>query len=113
MDNRAIRLMLGVAAPSLRAQLSSFAHDGKVGRAPGGSLASSAMGLDHMVRVMKAHTSAPLCDVIRMASLTPAERTGLAAEVGSLAPGKRADVLLLSPTLRVKQVWLDGVSVRP
>lgn len=90
-----------------------FAHDGKVGRAPGGSLASSAMGLDHMVRVMKAHTSAPLCDVIRMASLTPAERTGLAAEVGSLAPGKRADVLLLSPTLRVKQVWLDGVSVRP
>ena len=89
-----------------------FEHDGKVGRAPGGSLASSAMGLDHMVRVMKARTSAPLCDVIRMASLTPAERTGLAADVGSLAPGKRADLLLLSPTLRVKQVWLDGVNVR-
>lgn len=89
-----------------------FDHDGKVGRAPGGSLASSVMGLDHMVRVMKARTPAPLCDVIRMASLTPAERTGLASDRGSLEPGKRADILLLSPTLRVKQVWLDGVRMR-
>lgn len=90
-----------------------FDHDGRVGRVPGGSLASSAMGLDHMVRVMKARTSAPLCEVIRTASLTPAERTGLASDVGSLTPGKRADVLLLNPTLRVKHVWLAGIPVRP
>ena len=32
------------------------------------------MGMDHMVRHMKKATKAPLVEVIRMASLTPAER---------------------------------------
>ena len=57
---------------------------------------------------MKAATSASLPDVIRMASLTPAERAGVAAEAGSLTPGKRADVLVLDPRLRVKRVFLSG-----
>lgn len=89
-----------------------FDHDGKVGRAPQGGLASSSMGMDHMVRTMVAATKAPLCDVVRMASLTPAERTGLASETGSLAVGKRADVLVLSPRLQVTQVFIGGVRVR-
>ena len=83
--------------------------DGRVGFVPGGgALASSVVGLDTMVRNMKAATSASLPDVIRMASLTPAERAGVAAEVGSLTPGKRADVLVLDPRLRVKRVFLSG-----
>ncbi len=90
---------------------SDFDHDGKVGRAPGGSLASSSMGMDHMVRVMKASTSAPLWSLIRMASLTPAERTGIAHETGSLETGKRADVVILSPKLMVRQVLVAGRQV--
>jgi N-acetylglucosamine-6-phosphate deacetylase len=83
--------------------------DGRVGFVPGGgALASSVVGLDTMVRNMKAATSASLPDVIRMASLTPAERAGVAAEVGSLTPGKRADILVLDPRLRVKRVFLSG-----
>lgn len=83
--------------------------DGRVGFVPGGgALASSVVGLDTMVRNMKAATSASLPDVIRMASLTPAERAGVAAEAGSLTPGKRADVLVLDPRLRVKRVFLSG-----
>lgn len=89
-----------------------FEHDGKVGRAPGGGLASSSMGMDHMVRVMRAATGAPLSELIRMASLTPAERTGIARETGSLAIGKRADVLVLSKTLRVQKVLVGGVIVK-
>ena len=50
-----------------------------------------------------------LPDIIRMATLTPAERTGLSADRGSLTPGKRADILILSPTLRVKQVFSGGM----
>jgi N-acetylglucosamine-6-phosphate deacetylase len=86
-----------------------FDHDGKVGRAPQGGLASSSVGMDHMVRTMLAATKAPLWDVIRMASLTPAERTGIADETGSLTVGKRADVVVLSPTLRVKHVLVGGI----
>ena len=48
---------------------------------------SSIVGLDHMVRQMKKATSASLPEVVRMASLTPAERTGLAGETGSIAVG--------------------------
>jgi N-acetylglucosamine-6-phosphate deacetylase len=79
-----------------------FDHDGHVGRA-GDSLASSSQGLDHMVRTMKRDTTAPLHEVIKMASLTPAQRTGIAGKVGSLDPGKRADVLVLDSQLQIVQ----------
>jgi N-acetylglucosamine-6-phosphate deacetylase len=87
---------------------SLFEHDGEVGRALDGGLASSARGMDHMVRVMKRSTSATLAEVIRMATLTPAERTGIAAEVGSLEAGKRADLLLLSRQLEVQAIYRAG-----
>ena len=85
-----------------------FRSDGKVGWSPSGSLASSIMGMDHMVRHMKMSTTASLPEVIRMASLTPAERTGIAHQTGSLEPGKRADILLLDPDLRVRSVLISG-----
>ena len=86
-----------------------FESDGKVGFVPNQGLASSVVALDTMVRNMKAMTSAPIQDVIRMASLTPAERAGVAHEVGSLEVGKRADVVILDRTLRVRHVFLGGV----
>jgi N-acetylglucosamine-6-phosphate deacetylase len=87
--------------------------DGRVGRAEGSdALASSVVGLDTMVRTMRRDTSATLPEIVRMASLTPAERAGIAAGVGSLEPGKRADVLILSPDLTVQQVFLGGETVR-
>jgi N-acetylglucosamine-6-phosphate deacetylase len=89
-----------------------FDHDGAVGRAPEGGLASSSVGMDHMVRTMLAATKAPLWEVVRMASLTPAERLGIAGEVGSLTVGTRADVLVLNRRLRVSQVVIAGVVLR-
>ena len=88
----------------------SWLHsDGRVGwSADGQSLASSIVGMDHMVRHMQRSTTATLPEVIRMASLTPAERTGIAAHVGSLEVGKRADVLILSKQLKVKRVFVRG-----
>jgi N-acetylglucosamine-6-phosphate deacetylase len=84
-----------------------FESDGLVGRA-GGNLASSVVGMDHMVRHMRRHTSATLPDVVRMASLTPAERTGTAATIGSLEAGKQADVLVLSRRLHVRRTIIAG-----
>ena len=85
-----------------------FRSDGRVGWAPNGSLASSIVGMDHMVRHMKASTSASLPDIIRMATLTPAERTGIASQTGSIETGKRADLLVLDPKLAVQNVVVRG-----
>ncbi|MEW5978548.1 MAG: amidohydrolase family protein [Acidobacteriota bacterium] len=85
-----------------------FKSNGKVGFQPGKGLASSVVGLDTMVRNMKHFTTASLPEVIRMASLTPAERVGTAQEVGSLEVGKRADVLVLSRKLEVERVFIGG-----
>ena len=87
--------------------------NGKVGFVPGDGLASSIMGLDTMVRTMAAQTSAALPDVIRMASLTPAEITGMAAEAGSIAIGKRADLLILNPNLEISRIFLQGEEYSP
>ncbi len=83
--------------------------DGEVGwTADRSSLASSVRGMDHMVRHMVQHTSATLPEVVRMASLTPARLTGIDDRVGSLEPGKDADLLLLDPDLQVEQVIVGG-----
>ena len=85
-----------------------FKSDGKVGWAPNGSLASSIKGMDHMVRQMMKDTTAKLHEVIRMASLTPAERTGIARQTGSLEQTKRADILVLNQSLEVQRVFING-----
>jgi N-acetylglucosamine-6-phosphate deacetylase len=72
------------------------------------NLASSIVGMDHMVRQMKRDTSATLPEVVRMASLTPAELTGIAKQTGSLEAGKNADVVLLSRKLEVRRVFIGG-----
>lgn len=85
-----------------------FESNGRVGFVPGQGLASSVLPLSTMVQRMKRMTSAPIEDVVRMASLTPAERAGIHADTGSLEAGKRADVLVLSRTLTVKRVFVHG-----
>ena len=90
-----------------------FESDGNVGWSPNRGLASSVVGMDHMIRTMSRQTSATLAEVIRMASLTPAERVGMADEIGSLAVGKVADVVLFSEDLQVQQVFLGGEALAP
>jgi N-acetylglucosamine-6-phosphate deacetylase len=85
-----------------------FTSNGKVGFQEGAGLASTVVGMDAMIRTMSRHTGASLQDVVRMASLTPAERIGLSAEVGSLARGKRADVTVLTRRLAVSRVVIGG-----
>jgi N-acetylglucosamine-6-phosphate deacetylase len=85
-----------------------FESDCRVGFVPGQGLASAVVGMDSMVRNMAASTSASLPEIIRMASLTPAERAGIADHTGSLETGKRADVLLLTRDLHVQRVFIGG-----
>jgi N-acetylglucosamine-6-phosphate deacetylase len=80
-----------------------------VGVMPDGqALASGVMGLDHAVRTFHERTGAPLAEAVRMASLTPARIIGQDSELGSIAPGKMADLVVLDQKLQVRQVYLAG-----
>ena len=65
--------------------------------------------MDHMVRTMIRTTSAPLHEVIRMASLTPAERVNAASEIGSLEVGKVADLVVLDADFELERVYVNGL----
>jgi len=86
-----------------------FINNGKVGVCPGGGLASSVVGMDHMVRTMVRDTSAGIVHAVRMASLSPAKLIGIDNEVGSLEVGKFADVQVMSADLHTKRVWVGGI----
>ena len=91
-----------------------FENNGTVGVLPGtDSLASSIVALEHMVRVMMRDTDAGLAEVIRMASLTPAERTGFGHDRGSLEPGKFADIVILSRDLYAQRTFIGGIEFLP
>jgi N-acetylglucosamine-6-phosphate deacetylase len=92
----------------------TFVSDGGVGLLPDSpDLASSVRGMDFMVRHMHHHVGLPLPAAVRMATLTPATILGVAADVGSLEVGKRADLLLLDPHLVVRRVFVSGEEVEP
>ncbi|MFO7893216.1 MAG: amidohydrolase family protein [Longimicrobiales bacterium] len=55
---------------------------------------------------------------VRAVTLTPAEILGLGAEMGSISPGKRADLILtdgdlLQLTTAVQRMWIGGEEVDP
>jgi N-acetylglucosamine-6-phosphate deacetylase len=86
-----------------------FYSDGSVGLLPDSpNLASSVRGMDFMVRHMHQQVGLDLPTVVRMASLTPATIIGLQEEVGSLAAGKRADLVFLDGALSVTKVFVNG-----
>ncbi len=74
----------------------------------GAGLASGVMGMDHAVRTMRAATGAPLPDLFRMATLTPATILGRHADIGSLAAGKLADFVVWNADLTVREVYASG-----
>jgi len=89
-----------------------FYSDGSVGLLPDSpNLASSVRGMDFMVRHMHRQVGLELPAAVRMASLTPATIIGLQDDLGSLTPGKRADLLFLDAGLEIRRVFVDGEAV--
>lgn len=50
----------------------------------------------------------PLADAVRAAAWNPARVLGIGGEVGTLEPGKRANIAVLGPDLRLRQVFFQG-----
>ena len=87
----------------------TIVSDGNVGwTADRSALASSVRGMDHMVRHMHRVVGIDLPTAIRMATLTPARILGLDHQIGRLAVGKAADLILLDADLNVRRVWCRG-----
>lgn len=78
-------------------------------RLPGGTLAGSILGLDQAVRNM-VRLGVPLREAVGMASRVPADLIRR-RDLGRIAPGARADLVLFDRRLRVRAVLVDGVVV--
>jgi len=129
VDDPAIRLLLaakgpelvilvsdGTAATGMRDgtyRLGTFdvTVSGGVCRNREGKLAGSTLTLDralqHMVRL-----GVPLIEAVRMGTLNPARRVGLEKKKGVLTAGADADLVLLTPELKVASVYTRGVAAQ-
>ena len=67
---------------------------------------------DRLVRTAYKTAEINLVDVIKMAALTPARVVGLDKQVGSIARGKRANLLIFDDDIRIKSIILRGEKVR-
>jgi N-acetylglucosamine-6-phosphate deacetylase len=91
--------------------LAAVVRNGESRIPDGTALASSVCPMNEMVRVFRDLTGCPLWQAVRMASLTPAAILGRDSEIGSLDPGKHADVLLIDGDVRVHGTWIGGAPV--
>ena len=73
-----------------------------------GFLAGSLMTLENGVKNVMTHTGYGLCHAIRMASLTPAQVLGIDDAVGSLKPGKKANIIIIDDMVNISKVILVG-----
>lgn len=73
-----------------------------------GTLAGSALVLDRAVRNVVAFAGISWSDAIRMATLTPAQISGIADRKGHIVPGADADLLALDAQGNIKCAWTRG-----
>lgn len=85
-----------------------FETDGKCVTADG-TLAGSALDMMQAVRNTHQRLGQPLEDALRMASLTPAAFLGLDTQIGRIAEGFTADIVVIDrETLIVKRTFVGG-----
>jgi N-acetylglucosamine-6-phosphate deacetylase len=75
-----------------------------------GTLAGTALDMASAVRNAVSLLGLGIAEAARMASEYPAEFLGLGHELGRIAPGYRANLVLLNDELTVQKTWIDGVA---
>ena len=73
-----------------------------------GTLAGSDLDMAAAVRNSMAMLGVDLASAARMASLSPARFLGLDGQLGVIAPGYRADLVLVDDRLDVLETWIGG-----
>jgi N-acetylglucosamine-6-phosphate deacetylase len=105
------------AMPSVGATQKSFSLQGRTISVEGaacvdedGNLAGSDTDMASAVRNAVQMLGLALPEAVRMASLHPAAFLGLQHDVGQIAPGLRANLVLSDDQLAVLETWIDGVA---
>ena len=75
------------------------------------AFAGSVTTANNLVRTMVELADVPLCEAVKMATLTPARVAGVDAEMGSLVPGKLANIVVFDADYQVQNVVLKGEEV--
>jgi N-acetylglucosamine-6-phosphate deacetylase len=75
-----------------------------------GTLTGSALDMASAVRNAVRTLDLSIEDAVRMASTWPAEFLGLGGELGRIAPGYRANLVLADDEMNVLDTWIDGRS---
>ncbi len=103
------------AMSTVGTDIRSFALGGRViTRADGrlttsdGTIAGSDLDMATAVRNTVEALGLPVEAALHMASRAPAEFLGLGSELGRIAPGYRASLVLLDEGLEVTETWMDG-----
>ena len=103
------------AMPSVGAREKSFSLQGRMISVTNGvlvdedgTLAGSDTDMATTVRNAVELLGLDLSEAARMASRYPAEFLGLGGELGRIAPGYRANLVLVDDKLEVKQTWIEG-----
>ena len=73
-----------------------------------GTLAGSNLDMASAVRNTVRHLGVPVEEALRMAALYPAQFLRLDHELGRIAKGYRADLVLLASDFQVKSTWISG-----
>lgn len=83
-------------------------QDGRAMLADGSSIAGSTITMADAFRRAVTDVGRPIEEAARAASLTPARALGLDHRIGSLTPGKDADLVVLNDDLTVSRVMKTG-----
>jgi N-acetylglucosamine-6-phosphate deacetylase len=73
-----------------------------------GKLAGSVLTLDRAIRNVMTFAGWKLQQAVRLATLNPAQRLGITDQRGLLAPGRRADLVVLTPVGEVAHTLIGG-----
>jgi N-acetylglucosamine-6-phosphate deacetylase len=105
------------AMPPVGSPATSFVLQGRtihvvdgVCRDENGTLAGTGLDMATAVRNAVQLLDLSIAEAARMASEYPAAFLGLEHELGRIAPGFRANLVLMDDELQVRRTWIDGIS---
>ncbi len=84
-----------------------FVKNGEA-RLADGSLAGSVLTMDRAVANFAKNTACGIPSAVACATRNAAESIGMEKEIGSLEPGKRADVTIFDEQMQIKKTIVDG-----
>jgi N-acetylglucosamine-6-phosphate deacetylase len=101
---------VGSTAPTFVLQGRTIRVADGICRDENGTLAGTALDMASAVRNAVAMLGLDLPEAARMASEYPAEFLGLGHELGRIAPGYRANLVLVDDDLKVHKTWIEGIA---